>query len=98
MLKIEIHELAALEFDEAIDWYEMQSQGLGKRFKSVVIRQIKKLQHNPGWYLKEEDNIYKAYVTKFPYKILFSFDEQKIVIWAIAHLHRKPWYWQERVD
>ncbi|MBL4774628.1 MAG: hypothetical protein JKY87_01025 [Mariprofundus sp.] len=97
MLKIEIHEFASLEFDEAIEWYEFQTAGLGNRFKKLVVSQIKQLQHNPSWYLKEDDEIYKAYIPKFPYKILFTFDDQKIVIWAIAHLHRKPSYWQSRV-
>ena len=41
-MKISIHELASKEFDEAIDWYENQSPGLGNRFKDSVIQQLKK--------------------------------------------------------
>jgi len=70
MLKIKIHEFASQEFDEAIDWYDSQSKGLGKRFKNSVINQINNIRKNPGWFLKEENNIYKAYILKFPYKIL----------------------------
>jgi len=97
MLKIEIHEFASHEFDEAIKWYDFQSSGLGKRFKKLVITQMRQVQRNPGWFLKEDKSIYKAYVPKFPYKILFTFDDEKIVIWAFAHMHRKPSYWQSRV-
>ncbi|MCI0493987.1 type II toxin-antitoxin system RelE/ParE family toxin [candidate division KSB1 bacterium] len=97
-MKIKIHELAVQEFDEAIEWYELQSTGLGKRFKNAVVEQIKKVKKHPGWYLIEADNIYKAYVPKFPYKILYTIEDNKIiVVWAIAHLHRKPWYWQSRM-
>jgi len=32
IMKVEIHELASKEFDDAIEWYEMQSKGLGTRF------------------------------------------------------------------
>jgi hypothetical protein len=96
---IKIHELAAKEFDEAIEWYELQTEGLGKRFKKAVIEQINKIKKHPGWYLVEADDIYKAYVPKFPYKILFTIDNNKnIIIWAIAHMHRKPWYWQSRMS
>jgi len=49
-------------------------------------------------FLIEVDDIYKAYVPKFPYKILYTVEEESIVIWAISHLHRKPWYWQSRID
>jgi mRNA-degrading endonuclease RelE of RelBE toxin-antitoxin system len=96
-MKISIHELAAKEFDEAIEWYENQTKRLGKRFKKSVINQLRKIKENPNWFLRETDDIYKAYVPKFPYKILFTFDKEKVVIWAIAHLHRKPWYWQSRL-
>lgn len=97
-MKINIHELAAKEFDEAIEWYEIQSKGLGKRFKKSVTDQLRKIKENPNWFLKETDNIYKAYVPKFPYKILFTSDKDRIVIWAIAHMHRRPWYWQSRLN
>ncbi|PIP39412.1 hypothetical protein COX18_10205 [Candidatus Desantisbacteria bacterium CG23_combo_of_CG06-09_8_20_14_all_40_23] len=97
-MMINIHELAVKEFDEAIKWYEIQSKGLGKRFKKSVTDQLKKIKENPTWFLKETNNIYKAYVPKFPYKILFTSDKDRIVIWAIAHMHRKPWYWQSRMS
>ena len=41
-MKIKIHELANKEFNDAIDWYKNQSEGLGKRFKQSVINQIKR--------------------------------------------------------
>jgi len=63
-----------------------------------VIEHIDKIKMNPDWSLIEADNIHKAYIPKFPYKILFTKESKNtIVIWAIAHLHRKPWYWQKRV-
>lgn len=97
-MKIKIHELAVKEFDDAIDWYELQSKGLGKRFKKTVMSQIQKIKRNPGWFLNEADDIYKAYVPKFPYKILFTSNKDEIVMWSIAHMHRKPWYWQSRMN
>jgi hypothetical protein len=79
-MQIRIHELAAKEFDEAIEWYELQSRGLGKRFKHTVIEQMNQIK-------------------KFPYKLLFTIDDNNnIIIWAIAHMHRKPWYWQSRMS
>lgn len=96
MLKVRIHEFALNELNEAVEWYDLQSNGLGSRFKSVTKSQVNKIAGNPSWFLKEESNIYKAYLPKFPYKILFSFNEKEVVIWAIAHMHRMPHYWQSR--
>ena len=97
-MKVKIHELVALEFGEAVRWYDIQSAGLGKRFKNTVLAQIRKIRQTPDWFLVEEDDIYKAYIPKFPYKILFSFDHDCIVIWAVSHMHRRPWHWQTRLD
>nr|VFK41051.1 MAG: hypothetical protein BECKTC1821E_GA0114239_100944 [Candidatus Kentron sp. TC]VFK46796.1 MAG: hypothetical protein BECKTC1821D_GA0114238_10367 [Candidatus Kentron sp. TC] len=96
MVKFRIHDLAAREFDQAIQWYELQSKGLGKRFEKVVKQQLKNIKQNPSWFLVEQNNIHKAYVPRFPYKILFTMENEGIVIWAVAHLHRKPRYWQSR--
>ncbi|MBC8439800.1 MAG: type II toxin-antitoxin system RelE/ParE family toxin [Deltaproteobacteria bacterium] len=90
-MKIRIHELAAKEFDDAIMWYDQQSEGLGKRFKKTVKDSIE-------WYLKESVDLYKTYIPKFPYKVLFTVEKHEIIIWAIAHMHRKPWYWQSRIS
>jgi mRNA-degrading endonuclease RelE of RelBE toxin-antitoxin system len=98
-MQVKIHELAAKEFNEAVEWYELQSKGLGKQFKKTVIEKINLIKKNPHWYLVEESNIYKAYISKFPYKILFTIENNEtIIIWAIAHMHRKPWYWQSRIS
>jgi hypothetical protein len=97
-MQVKIHELAAKEFDDAIEWYELQSNGLGNRFKNAVVKQIAKIKVHPKWYLIEDGSIYKAYVPKFPFKILYTYDDDNtITIWAIAHMHRKPWYWQNRL-
>jgi hypothetical protein len=96
-MQVKIHELAVKEFDEAVEWYELQSNGLGKRFQEVVFRQIDKMKKYSNWYLMESNDLYKAYIPKFPYKILFTIEKNEIIIiWAFAHLHRKPWYWQGR--
>ena len=46
-MKVKIHELASKEFEEAIEWYENQLRGLGKKFRKTVINQINKIKKNP---------------------------------------------------
>ena len=95
-MKIIIHELAAKEFNDSIEWYELQSRGLGRKFKKAVVETVNKVKKNPTWYLTEEDKIFKVYIPGFPFKILYTINDEEIIIWAISHLHRKPWYWQNR--
>jgi mRNA-degrading endonuclease RelE of RelBE toxin-antitoxin system len=97
-MQIKIHELAAKELDDAIKWYELQQKNLGQRFKKSVIKKINKIKNNPKQFLIEEGDIYKAYIPKFPYKILYTVENDTvIVVGAVAHMNRKPWYWQLRM-
>jgi hypothetical protein len=54
-MKVHIHEMAAREFDEAILWYEAQSQGLGDRFKKTILHRIEMIKKNPSWFLREKE-------------------------------------------
>lgn len=57
-MQVMIHELAVKEFDDAIEWYELQSNGLGERFKNAVLDKIAKIKIHPKWYLIEDGNSY----------------------------------------
>jgi hypothetical protein len=43
-MKVKIHEFALKEYEDAIEWYELQLKGLGIRFKKTVLDQIEKIQ------------------------------------------------------
>lgn len=57
-MQVKIHELAIKEFNDAIEWYELQSNGLGERFKNAVKNKIAKIKIHPKWYLIEDGNSY----------------------------------------
>uniref|UniRef100_Q3ASR8 Plasmid stabilization system protein n=1 Tax=Chlorobium chlorochromatii (strain CaD3) TaxID=340177 RepID=Q3ASR8_CHLCH len=93
---LKIHELAHQELLDAIAWYNEIQSGLGKRFQETIMLQIQKIKQHPTWFPRETIEVFKAYVPRFPYKIIYSVNDEAITIWAIAHLHRKPSYWQSR--
>ncbi len=95
-MRIRFHELAKYDLDDAIEWYDLQLPGLGDRFKNALRQTVDKIGGHPFWFPHEEDGIYKAYIPKFPYKVLYTIDAETINVWAIAHMHRKPGYWQNR--
>lgn len=46
-MKVRIHEVAVMEFEDAIQWYDLQSNGLGSRFKDATLRLIDKIKDTP---------------------------------------------------
>ena len=96
-MNIEILEIAQKELDDAVLYYELEQLGLGLRFKDAVRQSIDRIKKYPTSWPIERGEVRKFFVHKFPYKILYSIQKQEIVILAIAHQHRKPGYWIERL-
>ena len=78
-MKIRIHELAAKELFDAVNWYNQLQNGLGKRFQEKVVLQVSKIRKNPEWFPRETKKIFKVYIPKFPYKILYSLGACRII-------------------
>lgn len=90
------NEFAAAEFEDAVDFYELQVEGLGRRFKEEIAHALRAIKKNPEVWPVESGDIKRFILHKFPYKILYSIESDYIYIIAIAHMHRKPQYWAER--
>ncbi|NUO07716.1 MAG: type II toxin-antitoxin system RelE/ParE family toxin [Candidatus Brocadia sp.] len=97
-MKVIFTNLAKLELEDATTFYELEYQGLGKRFKQEVEQSIRRIIEYPKASSIERGDIRKRSLHKFPYKILYSIENDHILIIAIAHLHRKPYYWIERAE
>lgn len=97
IMKIEILGIARLEFDEAQVFYEMEQSGLGARFEDEIRHSLLRIRQYPQAWPSEHKEIRRYIVHKFPYKILYSIQDDKIVVLAFAHLHRKPDYWIDRI-
>lgn len=96
-MKIEIVKIAHQEFLEAKDFYEIEQPGLGLRFEKEIKHSLLRIKQYPSAWPPESKEIRRYFVHKFPYKILYSVQKDTIVILAFAHLHRKPYYWADRL-
>jgi len=98
-MKVEILELAKEELEDAVQYYNLQQVGLGTRFKNEIKKAIKRISLHPKLYPKVKDNIRRCILHTFPYSIFYVLFEEEnfILILSIAHQHRKPFYWVNRI-
>jgi hypothetical protein len=95
--KIKIETDAKLDIQQAINWYNKQQKGLGKKFYSVLLKQIEGLKKNPHYEIRY-DNVMCLPVKKFPFMIHFTVEKsEKIVsVRSVFHTSLNPEKWEQR--
>ncbi len=97
--KINIDIDALNDIQDASDWYEFQSKGLGNRYKNQVKKQINSLKKNPFLFAIKYNEIRCRKIEKFPFLIHYKVnDDSKIVtIFAVFHTSRNPEIWKRNL-
>lgn len=89
--------LAQSEVDDAFAWYETQSHGLGTRFMDDFDRAVRRVAAYPLASAEIEDGLRRCLLSRFSYGIIYGIDSEIITVVAVAHLHREPRYWIDRL-
>lgn len=83
-----IEKRALKDVQKAIDYYDGQLVGLGKKFNSVLDKHITAIATNPFYQLRYKD--YRALpIKKYPYLILFYINETSGTVYITAIFHTK---------
>ncbi len=89
---------AEQELHDAFLWYEEKREGLGYDFLKAFTQALERVVVYPEVYMLISDGLRRALVAKYPYGIIYGIEEDTIIIVAVSHLHREPFYWDKRVE
>ena len=87
---------AVLELEDACKWYELQKPELGREFLDEIEAAIRRIVSWPKSAGRIGEGLHRCLLRRFPYGLIYGIDIDKVVIVAVAHLHRKPFYWTGR--
>jgi len=95
-------EAAALELEDGADWYEARVPDLGERFLTEVRDALTLIENSPRlgspWLLRGmPDGVRHVPLRSFPYSVVYVLEPRMVVI-AIAHGSKRPFYWIDRLD
>lgn len=95
-IKIDIEALTDIE--DAAEWYEVQSIGLGTRFKNQIKKQIDALATKALVYGTRYADVRCMLIHKFPFLVHFVVNESEssVIIFAVLHTSRNPKIWLQR--
>ena len=86
------------EMTEAALFYEAASNGLGSDFLDAVQTAIDRLRDYPHFGQSIDLDLRRALLYQFPFSLIYTIDENVIVIIALAHDSREPGYWRSRMN
>jgi len=89
---------AQAELDEAITWYAEQAPGLGEAFLIETLKTLQLIEQFPQAWHPLTPQIRRCRLRRFPYSVIYTQDAADILVLAIAHQHRKPAYWRNRLN
>jgi plasmid stabilization system protein ParE len=90
-------EIAEGELDDAVRWYAEQAPGLGEAFLIEVLSAADRIVRYPDAWHPLTDGIRRCRLGRFPYGLIYTVDGGDILVVAVAHMHRRPDYWRDRV-
>lgn len=96
--KVIIRPEAEDDLKEAFSWYEDKRTGLGYDFLLQVDAGINFISRNPEIHPIEYKGTRKHVIKRFPYKIIYLTEEEKIIILAVIHGKRRPDLIKKRID
>lgn len=98
MTRLRVEPEAEEELAAAAEWYEARRAGLGVELVAVVDRALEEVLavplSCPLWW--PERTYRRKVVTRFPYVIVFTFEDEVVTVVAVAHAKRRPGYWVGR--
>ena len=96
-MKINFLEIAQIELDDAVEYYNHEVAGLGDAFLNEVLSALDRIGEFPEAWHTCSERTRRCQTRRFPYGIIYQIRNQDFLIVAIANLHRKPDYWKDRI-
>lgn len=91
------HPEALNEFYESVRFYESQEPELGVEFAFEVESALERIADFPKLAPQIHLAARRGLVNRFPFGIVYLLLPDRIFVVAVAHLHRDPGYWLDRL-
>lgn len=96
--KVIIRPEAENDLKRAFSWYEDRRLGLGYDFLLQVDAGMRFIERNPEVHPVEYKGTRKHLTKRFPYKIIYLVEEEKIIVLAVFHGKRSPDLLKKRMN
>lgn len=93
---VRVHPEAEQEYLSAIGWYRERSLTAAENFQNAVNHAVGSVAASPQRWPKYFEQFRKYTLRQFPFSVIYQELMTEVVVFAIAHGHRRPGYWKSR--
>jgi plasmid stabilization system protein ParE len=99
-MTFEVTPAAEDEAEDAAMWYEQQA-GLGDDFIAAVTEAYQAIQTMPRAFgrvvpPRTPGELRRFLARRYPYKVVYQLIGDRIIVLAVTHTSRRPFYWRNR--
>jgi plasmid stabilization system protein ParE len=97
--RVKLPRLAREDLRDSYLWYETQRKGLGAEFLSEVLATLRRAAGQFALFpvVDHEYHVRRALLKRFPYKVFFTVEPDRIVVHAIINASRSEGVWKSRI-
>ena len=95
-MNVVVRTAAVLDVAEARDWYDGRRVGLGMEFVAAFEQALLAIADHPMRFRVVLRDVRQALVRRFPYRVLYRIQGDRLVVIACFHASRDPRRWQRR--
>ncbi|NJL40494.1 MAG: type II toxin-antitoxin system RelE/ParE family toxin [Leptolyngbyaceae cyanobacterium RM2_2_4] len=95
-MKYVFHPEALTEYAEAVQYYAEQRVEVAQAFIDSIEDAVYRIRESPTRYIVIDEDVRRCMTRRFPYGILYTIEQDYILILAVMHCSREPGYWKSR--
>ncbi|MEH1976455.1 MAG: type II toxin-antitoxin system RelE/ParE family toxin [Nostoc sp.] len=90
------HPEALAEYANAVQYYAEQRTEVAQAFINTIEDAIYRIRESLTRYVEIDEDVRRCMTHKFPYGILYTIEQDYILVLAVMHCSREPEYWKSR--
>lgn len=90
------HPDALSEYAEAVQYFTEQRVEVAQAFINAIEDTVYRIREAPTRYAVIDEDVRRCMARKFPYGVLYTIEQDYILVLAVMHCSREPGYWKSR--
>ena len=96
-MRYEFHPAALEEYRQTALWYAEREQRVAQEFVASIEDAIGRIVEAPTRWRVVEEDVRRCLTRVFPFAILYTIEDNFLLIVAVMHCSREPGYWKSRI-